>query len=66
MKKKELLKLKEKNKKELHDMVKQNKIEVMSLIGNIYAGKEKNLKKARNLKKEIAQILTFMKEKGNK
>jgi len=34
------------------------KLELTKVIGRIHAGREKNLKKAKNLRKEIAQILT--------
>jgi ribosomal protein L29 len=60
MKKKELKELKEKSVKDLLDLVKKKKIEALNATARIYAGKEKNLKKAKNLRKEIAKILTII------
>ncbi|OGM17744.1 50S ribosomal protein L29 [Candidatus Woesebacteria bacterium RBG_19FT_COMBO_42_9] len=33
------------------------------MIAEVYGGKEKNLKKAKNLRREIAQILTILRER---
>lgn len=62
MKKKNLQELRRKNKTELLKLVNTKKLELTKLTGKMYAGKEKNLKKTKNLKKEIAQILTIREE----
>ncbi len=59
MKKKELEVLKEKSKEELLKLVEEKKNESLNLIGKMYAGKEKNLKKSKALRRDIAQILTL-------
>ena len=40
----------------------QNKIELIKTITRMYAGREKNLKKAKFLRKEIARSFTVKKE----
>ncbi|HWA52182.1 MAG TPA: 50S ribosomal protein L29 [Patescibacteria group bacterium] len=62
MKAKELKDLRTKEKSELLKMVRSAKMELINLTGKMYAGKEKNLKKTRNMRKEIAQLLTIAKE----
>ena len=64
MKSKELKDLKPKKKEELMKMVIEKKKELVNIVGRIYAGREKNLKKAKNLRREVAQILTIMNMKG--
>lgn len=59
MKKKELEALKEKTKKELLKLVEEKKNESLNLISKMHAGKEKNLKKSKILRRDIAQILTL-------
>jgi ribosomal protein L29 len=61
MKKKEMTELKSKTKKELIKMVNAKKLELFTITGKIYAGKEKNLKKAKNMRRDIAQMKTVMK-----
>jgi ribosomal protein L29 len=63
MKKKDLAELRLKEIKEIENLLSKKKLELMVLISKLTAGGEKNLKKGRNLKKEIAQILTIIKEK---
>ena len=63
MKKKEFLKLKEMEVKELLSLVNKKKIEVNQTRVKIFSGKEKNLKKVNNLRKEIAQVLTVIQNK---
>lgn len=63
MKIKEFKALKEKNVAELAKIAGGKKIEVLSITARIQSGREKNLKKARNLRKEIAQILTIIEKK---
>jgi len=62
MKIKELKALRTKKIDELTKLVSAKKIELTKLAGKMYAGREKNFKKAFNLRKEIAQILTIRKE----
>ena len=63
MKRKDLSKLKEKSQKELIKLASDKKTEILKVIANIAAGREKNLKKASNLKRDHAQILTIIREK---
>lgn len=62
MKIKELKSLKTKDLKELEKLLSGKKLELMKLQVKIAGAKEKNVKIIRNLKKEIAQILTFIQE----
>ena len=63
MKIKELKEAKLKDVKELEKMVSKLRIDLMKNAVKIAGGKEKNIKKAWNIKKEIAQILTIIKNK---
>jgi len=63
MKTKDIKKLKEKNIEELQKEVVTLKQQRDRAHADISAGKEGNLKKARNLRKEIAQYLTVIREK---
>ena len=58
MKKKEFLKIKGKDKKEQRFLVERKKEELRKVKMDIISGKEKNLRKANNLRKDIAQILS--------
>jgi ribosomal protein L29 len=64
MKKKEFQELKLKKVEELVKLVSAKKSEAMVLIGEKY-GKSaaKDVKKVKNLRKDIAQILTLLREK---
>ena len=62
MKKKELLELRSKEVSQLKKMVIAKKKDLLKIIPETAVGKEKNLKKAKNIKREIAQILTIIKE----
>lgn len=64
MKIKEIKELKTKTIKDLNDLVSKKKLELVKNTVKIAGGKEKNLKVAWTLKKEIAQILTTIKVKG--
>ncbi|MFZ3301822.1 MAG: 50S ribosomal protein L29 [Microgenomates group bacterium] len=64
MKIKEIKELKTKTVKDLQDLVLKKKLELVKNTVKIAGGKEKNLKVAWTLKKEIAQILTIIKMKG--
>lgn len=63
MKKKELTELRSKEVGELIKLLKDKKEKLAKLAPEIAIGKEKNLKKAAILRKEIAQILTMVREK---
>lgn len=63
MKIKELKEIKNKEIKDLEAMVSKLRVELSRNAVKIAGGKEKNLKKAWNIKKEIAQILTIIKSK---
>lgn len=63
MKKKEFKELKTKKVAELLKEVSEKKNEVTKYLSGMYAGREKNLKKAKSLRRDIAQILTVVKEK---
>jgi ribosomal protein L29 len=65
MKIKEIKELKTKDIKDLEKMVSKLRMELMKNTVKIAGGKEKNLKIAWRIKKEIAQILSIMKQKGN-
>lgn len=63
MKKKEFKELKNREIKELEKKVDEKRSEFLKIKISIKSSGEKNLKKARILRKEIAQILTLIKEK---
>ena len=63
MKKKDFTELKGKESKELIKTLKEKKAELAKVEIAIKAGKEKNLKKANNLRRDIARLLTIINEK---
>ncbi len=63
MKRKDLGELRNKELKDLKKLSLEKAKEAGKVELEIKAQKEKNLKKARNLKKDLAQILTILKEK---
>ena len=63
MKKKDLTELRTKEKKEIESILAKKRLELATLISKSVSGGEKNLKKGKNLRKDIAQILTIIKEK---
>ena len=63
MKKKELVAVRSKNNLELKIQVSKRKIELVGLYAKMKAGQEKNLKKVKNLKRDLAQLLTVIREK---
>ena len=63
MKRKDFIELKAKETADLLKMVKTKKTELAKLGPKVSAGEEKNLKKAAGLRREVAQILTLIKEK---
>lgn len=63
MKKKELDLLRKKEIKELSEKVRKDKLELTRKVSELRTGGSKNIKVIRNLKKDIAQTLTLIKEK---
>ena len=63
MKKKDLVDLKTKEVKDLNKILGDKKAELEKIMVNVSVGKEKNLKSAKNLRRDISQILTMVKEK---
>jgi len=63
MKKKELTNIRSKKIQDLVKMVVEKKKEATMVYSKMKAGQEKNLKKGKNLKKDIAQIMTIIKER---
>lgn len=63
MKKKDFTELREKSAAELVKLAMQKKSEAAKKQMEILAGKEKNLKLYKNLRVEIAKILTLVREK---
>ncbi len=65
MKKKELIEVKKKDIDELKKEVKVLMKKKILTKANILAGKEKNLKSAAHVKRDIAQLMTIIAEKEN-
>lgn len=63
MKRKDLVDLKTKEVKDLNKILGDKKAELEKVMVNVSVGKEKNFKKAKNLRRDISQILTIVKEK---
>lgn len=63
MKKEELKKLRAKDMKELEKVLNESQKQLGESSLKIVGAKEKNLKKVRNLRRDIAQILTIVREK---
>jgi|GEM_PF-930914 ribosomal protein L29 len=63
MKIKDLKDIRTKEMKEIRNLIGKKKIELLELMVKIKSGGEKNLKKVKNLRKDIAQILTIKREK---
>jgi len=66
MKKKQLKDLTEKAQKEIEKELFKKKQSLLEAVVNTMVGQEKNVKKVKMLKKDIAQILTVLKEKEAK
>ena len=62
MKKKDLANLKGKKEGELVKLVDDKRKELVVTHAKVKAGQEKNLKKVKSLKKDVAQILTILRE----
>ena len=63
MKIKDLKDIRTKEMKEIRNLIGKKKIELLELMVKIKSGGEKNLKKVKNLRKDISQILTIKLEK---
>ncbi len=63
MKKKDLTNLRKKEVKDLEEMAKDMKLELAKATAEMKASREKNLKKTKNLRHDVAQILTIVREK---
>ncbi|KKR30297.1 50S ribosomal protein L29 [Candidatus Woesebacteria bacterium RIFCSPHIGHO2_01_FULL_39_32] len=63
MKKKDIISLRSKEAIELAKLVGQMRLEIVKTKANISASKEKNLKKVKNLRHDLAQVVTLMREK---
>ena len=66
MKKKEFGELKDKKGAELAKLLAAKKLEITQITSKIYAGREKNLKRAKNLRRDVAQIMTVLVENMKK
>lgn len=63
--------LRAKSEKELNDLLKKARDEVKSSVSDVFLGKSKDTSKTKKVKKEVARILTVLREKeliaeGNK
>jgi ribosomal protein L29 len=63
MKKKDLNNLNTKSTNELNKSLNKKKLKLRSELAEFYAKNDNNPKKLRELKKEIAQILTILRQK---
>ncbi|KKQ26286.1 MAG: 50S ribosomal protein L29 [Candidatus Woesebacteria bacterium GW2011_GWA1_37_8] len=63
MKKNELKTVRAKSSEELGKTLNDKKQDLEKIQLDLASGKEKNLKKVKNLKREIAQLLTVINEK---
>jgi ribosomal protein L29 len=63
MKRKDFNEMKSKTIKELMKLVSEKKLEAAKKKMEAASGKEKNFKSFRNLRREIAKILTLIREK---
>jgi len=62
MKTRDLTSLRKKSPDEIKSLLEQKKLEAVESFAKMKAGQEKNLKKTKNLKREIAQIMTVFQE----
>lgn len=63
MKRKELNELRGKDTKALNKLIAAKKAEITKVKVDINVSKEKNLKKLKNLRHDVAQVMTLVKEK---
>lgn len=66
MKKQQLLKLREMSLLDLQKFVQEKKHSLLTSSTKITAGKMRNIKEAKNLRREIAVAQTILSEKGGK
>lgn len=66
MKKRELSNLRSKDLKELQKQLYQLRSKVATIAPKIAAGVHSNLKEKKNLRRDIAQILSIMQQKSTK
>ena len=64
MKKNKLVEIRKKKASEIEKMVSDKKDEIILIAAEIKVGKEKNVKAAANLKKDVAQLLTILGERN--
>ena len=62
MKTRDLTSLRKKSPDEIKSLLEQKKLEAVESFAKMKAGQEKNLKRVKNLKREIAQIMTVFQE----
>lgn len=62
MKKNELQNIRKKETLDLEKLVKDKKKEIVVTYAKMKVGQEKNLKKIKNLKRDVSQILTIIRE----
>ena len=63
MQKNDLTNLRKKEIKDLQEVLNKKQVEAQEVYASMKAGLEKNLRKFRNLRREIATILTIIREK---
>lgn len=63
MKKKELSNLRAKRKDELSNLLSAKRAEIIKIKASMKVAKEKNLKKVKNARREVSQILTLIRER---
>jgi ribosomal protein L29 len=63
MKKKDIIDLRKKEVDGLHKMLVEKRNALDKKTVEMFSGKEKNIKVLKNLRREIAQVLTLIKEK---
>lgn len=63
MKKKELIDLRSKEVKVLNKMILDKKTEIEKNRVKVFSGKQKNFSFSRNLRREVSQLMTLVKEK---
>jgi ribosomal protein L29 len=63
MKKKDLMDLRKKDINDLFKMVSDKKTDLIKVKTQLSVGKEKNLKKAKNINHDLSQIKTLIREK---
>jgi len=63
VKKKDLSEARAKDTKEIAKLIEDKKLKLDKVRVEISAGEEKNVKAVANLKREIAQLMTVLKEK---